>query len=68
MQKGGTVNDYTVTIGQGLCENLQLSTNSLHCKPPKKEPNPGAGNPGKGRLRVYVGFCDVIMGQSLTMT
>lgn len=54
MQRGGTVNDYTVTIGQGLCEDLRLSANSLHCKPQNKEPCPGAGNPGKGQLRVYV--------------
>ena len=54
MQKGRTVNDYTVTIGLGQCEDLRLRTSNLLCKLPKKEPDPGPGSFEKDVLPVTV--------------
>ncbi len=40
MEQGCTASDYDVNIGLGQCGQLELNTNSLHCKPPEDEPVP----------------------------
>ena len=54
MQKGCTVDDYTVTIGHGECEDLQLKTNSIQCKLPRKEPEPDPDSSSTSSLSVAV--------------
>ncbi len=54
MQRGATVNDYTVTIGLGQCEKPELNSNSFQCKLPEDEPEPGQDNPEDGTLQVTV--------------
>ena len=60
MEKGCTVSDYTVTIGLGQCEDLELNTNSLLCKLPEDEPESAAsGSREDGVLQVDVSVFSV---------
>ena len=55
MQRGCTVSDYTITIGHGMCDDLDLNTNSLSCALPEEKPEPLESNArNDGGLYVYV--------------
>ena len=72
MQKGCTVDDYAVTIGRGKCENLQLKTNSLQCRLPRKAPEPDPDSSSTSSLSVtvcyQVSFIYTIIKQANSVT
>ena len=54
MKRGWIMTDYSVTIGLGVCEVLDLQTKSLRCKVPKEEPKPRTDASHNGSLQVMV--------------
>ncbi len=68
LQRTGSVDDYKVKIGLGLCEKLKVNTNSLQCNLPEHEPEPLEDNNQKGTLRVTVSFIGEIDGRKTSIT
>ena len=55
MTDGAQIEDYQITLGQNVCEVIEILDNILTLKPPQKEPKVNeSGNFKAGEPRLYV--------------
>ena len=49
-----SASDYAIKVGEGDCDEVEVTTNSLQCRPPEEKPTAGPADRRDGTLPVWV--------------